>query len=124
MRRGGGKAHLPPRQLAQGSHGDSNSGVEMSTGNPATDQNPQHHTKSPSGGITMLLLHYLILDFREFEFYPQLTEKKSPLLPRDKTDWATEALPKVIRIKVPALKSNLGIGSNDNNTMNVLRLIE
>ena len=46
------------------------------------------------------------------------------MLPRDKTDWATEALPKVIRIKVPALKSNLGIGSNDNNTMNVLRLIE
>ena len=65
----------------------------------------------------------LILDFRQFGCYPQFTEKKSPLLPRDKTDWATEALPKVIRIKVPTLKSILGIGSNDNITMNVLSLI-
>ena len=51
-----------------------------------------------------------------------MTEKKSPLFPRDKTDWATEALPKVIRIKVPTLKSNLGISSNDNVTMNMLIL--
>ena len=94
----------------------------MSTGHPATDQDPKHHPKSPSVGITMLLLHYLILDFREFGYYPQFTEKKSPLFPRDKTDWATEALPKVIRIKVPTLKSNLIISSNVNFAMNVLRL--
>jgi hypothetical protein len=31
--------------------------------------------------------------------------KKSPLLPSDSTDWATEAVPKVIRTNVPIIQA-------------------
>ena len=38
--------------------------------------------------------------------YPQLMAKKSPLLPRESTDWATEAFPNRIRINVPEIVRN------------------
>ena len=37
--------------------------------------------------------------------HPQLTEKKSPLMVRERTDWAMEPQPKVTSRKVPAVSS-------------------